>query len=154
MVKKHLPKVHQSYRLPPSVLCAAEGWGAPFTGAALWMGPEGWATTSHCGWLAWVNPSHWLANSNQGSPTKGGCTQPTQRAHLKDPAWEIGKTVSLDPTGHLLHRPHYHNTESKQLYLIQRNKHRETAKIRRQINMAQMKEQNKTSEKNPTQKWR
>ena len=37
--------------------------------------------------------------------------------------------------------------ESKQLYLIHRNKHREAAKLRRQRNMAQMKEQNKTPEK-------
>ena len=35
----------------------------------------------------------------------------------------------------------------KQLYLIHRNKHREAAKIRRQRNVAQMKEQNKTPEK-------
>ena len=37
--------------------------------------------------------------------------------------------------------------ESKQLYLIHRNKHREPAKIRREINMAQMKDQIKTPEK-------
>ena len=37
--------------------------------------------------------------------------------------------------------------ESKQLYLIHRNKHREAAKTSRQKNMAQMKEQNKTPEK-------
>ena len=37
--------------------------------------------------------------------------------------------------------------ESKQLYLIHRNKHREAAKMRRQRNMAQMKEQMKTPEK-------
>ena len=37
--------------------------------------------------------------------------------------------------------------ESKQLYLIYRNKHKEAAKMRRQRNMTQMKEQNKTSEK-------
>ena len=37
--------------------------------------------------------------------------------------------------------------ESKQLYLIHRNKHREAAKKRRQRNMAQMKEQIKTPEK-------
>ena len=37
--------------------------------------------------------------------------------------------------------------ESKQLYLTHRNKHREAAKLRRQRNMAQMKEQNKTPEK-------
>ena len=43
-------------------------------------------------------------------------------------------------------RPHYQDTESKQLYLIHRNKHR-PAKMRRQRNMAQMKEQNKAPEK-------
>ena len=37
--------------------------------------------------------------------------------------------------------------ESKQLYLIHRNKHREAVKMRRQRNMAQMKEQNKHPEK-------
>ena len=36
--------------------------------------------------------------------------------------------------------------ESKQLYPIHRNKHREAAKVRRQGNMAQMKGQNKTPE--------
>ena len=34
--------------------------------------------------------------------------------------------------------------ESKKLYLIYRNKHKEAAKMRRQKNMAQMKEQIKT----------
>ena len=34
--------------------------------------------------------------------------------------------------------------ELKQLYLIHRNKHREAPKMRRQRNMAQMKEENKT----------
>ena len=37
--------------------------------------------------------------------------------------------------------------ESKQLYLIHRNKHREAAKMRRQRNMAQIKEQIKIPEK-------
>ena len=36
---------------------------------------------------------------------------------------------------------------SKQLYITHRNKHREAAKMRRQRNMAQMKEQIKTPEK-------
>ena len=44
-------------------------------------------------------------------------------------------------------RPCYQDRESKQLYLIHRNKHKEAAKLRRQRNMAQMKEQNKTPEK-------
>ena len=67
--------------------------------------------------------------------------------HLKYPTWVIGDAIPLDPTGHLLHRPHYQYMESKQLYLIHRNKHREAAKTRRQGNMAQMKEQTKTPEK-------
>ena len=37
--------------------------------------------------------------------------------------------------------------ESKQLYLIHTNKHREAAKTRRQRNIAQMKEQIKTPKK-------
>ena len=37
--------------------------------------------------------------------------------------------------------------ESKQLYLIHRNKHREAAKLRRQRNMVQIKEEIKTPEK-------
>ena len=44
-------------------------------------------------------------------------------------------------------RPHCKDMESKQLYLICRNKHRETAKTRRQRNMAQVKEQTKIPEK-------
>ena len=44
-------------------------------------------------------------------------------------------------------RPHYQDTESKQLHLMHRKKHREAAKKRIQRNMAQMKEQNKTPEK-------
>ena len=44
-------------------------------------------------------------------------------------------------------RPHYQDAESKQLYLMHRNTHREAAKMRRQRNMAQMKEQIKTPEK-------
>ena len=44
-------------------------------------------------------------------------------------------------------RPHYQDRKSKQLYLKHRNKHREAAKMRRQRNMAQLKEQNKTPEK-------
>ena len=43
--------------------------------------------------------------------------------------------------------PHHKDTESQQLYLIHRNKHREAAKMRRQRNMAQMNEQTKTPEK-------
>ena len=42
---------------------------------------------------------------------------------------------------------HTTKTESKQLYLIHRNKHREAAKTSRQRNMVQMKEQIKTPEK-------
>ena len=44
-------------------------------------------------------------------------------------------------------RAHYQDMESKQLFLIYRNKHREAAKMRTQRHMAQMKEQIKTLEK-------
>ena len=44
-------------------------------------------------------------------------------------------------------RAHYQDTESKQLYLIHKNKHREAAKMRRQRKMTQMKVQIKTPEK-------
>ena len=44
-------------------------------------------------------------------------------------------------------RAHYQDTESKQLYLIHRNKHKEAAKMMRQRDMAHMKEQIKTPEK-------
>ena len=47
--------------------------------------------------------------------------------------------MSLQDTYYI--RPYYQNMESKQLYLIHRNKHREAAKMRRQRNRAQMKEQ-------------
>ena len=50
-------------------------------------------------------------------------------------------------------KAHYQDTESKQLYLIYRNKYREAAKMRRQRNMAQMKEQTKTAEE-LNKKWR
>ena len=44
-------------------------------------------------------------------------------------------------------RPHYQDTESKLLYLIHRNKHREASKTMKQRSMAQMKKQIKTPEK-------
>ena len=59
----------------------------------------------------------------------------------------IGEAVPLDPQDTYYIRPHYQDMESKQLYLIYRNKQREAAKTRRQRNMAQMKGQIKTPEK-------
>ena len=44
-------------------------------------------------------------------------------------------------------KPHYQDTESKQLYLTHKNKQREAAKLRRQRNGAQVKEENKTPAK-------
>ena len=60
--------------------------------------------------------------------------------HLDYPAWMIGEAVPLDP------ETWYQGTESKQLYLIHRNKHREDAKMSRQRNVAQLKEPIKTPE--------
>ena len=58
---------------------------------------------------------------------KGGCATGPYRTHTA-----LGHTTK---------------TESKQLYLIHRNKHREAAKMRRQRNVAQMKKQVQFSEK-------
>ena len=55
------------------------------------------------------------------------------------PHWTLQDTYSI--------RPHCQVTESKQLYLIHKSKHREADKMRKQGNMAQMKEQIKTPEK-------
>ena len=63
--------------------------------------------------------------------------------HLEYPAWVIGEAV---PDTYCI-KAHYQDMESKQLYLTHGNKHREAVKIRRQRNMAQMKEQIKTPEK-------
>ena len=48
---------------------------------------------------------------------------------------------------HPLQCNRYAKLESKLLYSIHRNRHREAAKLRRQRNIAQIKEQNKTPEK-------
>ena len=67
--------------------------------------------------------------------------------YFKYPAWVIGEAVlwTLQDTYYI--RPYYQDRKSCQLYLIHRNKHRETAKMSRQRDMAQMKEQNTSSEK-------
>ena len=49
-------------------------------------------------------------------------------------------------------RPHYQDMKSKQLYLIYRNNHTKAAKMRRQRNMAQMKEHIETPEKELTKR--
>ena len=54
------------------------------------------------------------------------------------------RVPSLGDRGGGAYRPCYQDMESKQLYLIHRNKHREAAKMRRQRDMAQVKEQIKT----------
>ena len=59
----------------------------------------------------------------------------------------IREFVLLDPTGHCYFKSLYQTWEMYQPYLKHRNKHRKTAKMRRQRNMAQMKEQIKTPEK-------
>ena len=61
-------------------------------------------------------------------------------AHMKDILQVpiLGDRWTLKDTYYI--RTHYQGTESKQLYLIYRNKLREAAKMRRQRNMAQMKE--------------
>ena len=60
-------------------------------------------TASTTSYLDWVNSPNWLADSNQVSSTRGKSTHLTWRDHLEYKAWEIGVTVPLDPTGHILH---------------------------------------------------
>ena len=66
---------------------------------------------------------------------------------LESSAWVTGYAVPQDPTGTSYIRPRYQDRESLLLYLIHRNKHREADRIKKQRNMAQMKEQIKTPEK-------
>ena len=54
--------------------------------------------------------------------------------------WQLHKALT-----HTIYRCSYR--ESKQFYLIHRNKHREAAKLKRQGHLAQMKEQHKIPEK-------
>ena len=68
--------------------------------------------------------------------------------YLEYPAWVIGEAVPLALQDTYYIRPHYQDTEAKQLYLICRNKYKEAAKTR----MAQMKEQIKTPEKELNEK--
>ena len=70
-----------------------------------------------------------------------------QRAHLEYPAWEIEEMGHWTLQDSYYIRPHNQDTESKQLHLIHRNNHKEAAKMRRHRNIAQMKEQIKTPEK-------
>ena len=69
--------------------------------------------------------------------------------HLECPAQGTGEAVPpLGLKGHLLFRSLYQACETQQLYLTHRNKHREAVTMRKQRNMAQMKEQNKIQKKN------
>ena len=72
-----------------------------------------------------------------------------QSIEMGSPPWR--SRLRLCPTqfsGPLFYfRPCYQDRVSQQHCLIHRNKYREAAKLRRQRNMAQLKEQNKTPEK-------
>ena len=59
----------------------------------------------------------------------------------------MGRLCHWTPQDTYYIRSHYQHTESQQLYLIHRNKHGEAAKTSRQRNMARMKEQIRTPEK-------
>ena len=65
-------------------------------------------------------------------------------AHMKTAPgvlnWVIGEAVPLGRLDTYYIRSYYKDMESKQLYLIHRNKHREAGKRSRKRNMAQMKE--------------
>ena len=67
--------------------------------------------------------------------------------HLEYTAWVKGGLCHRILQNTYYISPYYEDTESKQLYQIHRNKHRKAAQTRRQENMAHMKEQIKTPEK-------
>ena len=70
------------------------------------------------------------------------------------PPWQLPKALAYTIYRCIFYnRPYYQDRESKHIYLIHRNKYWEAAKMRRQRNVAPMKEQNKTSEKE-LKKWR
>ena len=54
---------------------------------------------------------------------------------MECPTWEIREAVNLDPAEHSTKS----GREMWQLYLIHRNKHRETDKMKRQRNMPKIK---------------
>ena len=88
-----------SYRpLQSTVTLSLHSWSS-LEGRSCWSV----VTANPCSWLAWLNPSYWTSNSNQGSTIRGGGIQPTWRVHLEYPAWVKGEAVPLDLTGHLLH---------------------------------------------------
>ena len=62
--------------------------------------------------------------------------------------WPGGMAL-LDPTRHLLHKALLLRLEEVDASLIHRNKHKESIKTRKQKNMFQIKEQDKTSETRP-----
>ena len=65
-------------------------------------GPSLGSIWSPCRWLAWVNPSHWPANSNQDSTVRGGVLSPLKRhtSSIQLGWWGGYATV---PAGHILH---------------------------------------------------
>ena len=80
-----------------------------------------------------------------GLTTTEGPTQQTQ-GHPR--AYSSGEgTVLLGPTGHLLRKATSPTGKCDRPKIIHRNKYRELGKIRKQRNMFQTKEQDKTSEK-------
>ena len=100
----------------------------------------------------WENASYWAKLQKPGSSIVPSLSPPpTQSQKQWSRLPHPGDYLRLHPiqlTGVLFYnRPCYYDSKSKQLYLMHRNKHREAAKLRRQRNMAQMKEQNKTLEK-------
>ena len=92
-----------------------------------------------------ADPVHEWANSNQDSIITGGPTQHTHGTFLEHPAQVIKETAPLNPTGHPLPKAtplRLGATEDpSNIY-----KRKEAAKMRRQRNVPQVREQDKSIE--------
>ena len=111
----------------------------------------------HCPLLSWrchsqsgklpAPPPHQLLHCSFRDPPQMVMTHSPHKWHpLFLLAWGM---ALLDPTRHLLHKAMLLRLEEVDASLINRNKYRESIKTRKQKNMFQIKEQDKTSETRP-----
>ena len=104
----------------------------------------------------WSQLLHWSqCHSSVTQPESQSQTQMYQQqlrqenytTHTRDTPTALRSCEHKNGKGHYYIRPLRQDWKIWQMYLIHRNKHREAAKMRRQRNISQMKDQENTSEK-------